>query len=158
MREQKQQQMENDNPFELLRTMLGKVKMDDPLIRQMIEQKMSSNRQQSKQAEAGKETIRRLRIQNKKLLEQVKIMKDQVKQSIEEKQQMSGSLNYLWKLNNALSEALGSCRHCWGEDAECDNCHGNGSPGWRQINKRFFNRYVLPGLEKLYGLSKDQEQ
>ena len=150
--------MENDNHFEHLRIMLSKVKLDDPLIRQMIEQQMSSDWQQSKQTEAGKGTIRRLRIQNKKLLEQVKIMKEQLKQSIEEKQQMSGSLNYLWNLNHALSEALGSCSHCWGENEACDNCHGNGSPGWRQINKRFFNRYVLPGLEKLYGLSKEQEQ
>jgi hypothetical protein len=146
--------MENDNQFELLRAMLSQVKMDDPLIKQIVEQNISK-RQKPKQADAGKETIRRLRIQNKKLLEQVKILKDQLKNVNEEKQQMSGSLNYLWKLNNSLAEALGSCSNCWGEDAECNNCHGHGSPGWRQINKRFFNRYVLPGLEKLYGLSKE---
>jgi len=145
--------MENDNQFELLRGMLSQVKIDDPLIRQMVEQN-SSNNGQKKQADAGKETTRRLRIQNKKLLEQVKILKDQLKQANEEKHQMGASLNYLWKLNNSLAEALGSCSNCWGEDAECNNCHGQGSPGWRQINKRFFNRYILPGLEKLYGLNK----
>ena len=133
--------MDNDNQFEFLRAMLSQV-----------------NAEKDKQTDASKETVRRLRIQNKKLLEQVKLLKEQVKQVNVEKTQMSGSLNYLWKLNNSLSEALGSCANCWGEDAECTNCQGQGSPGWRQINKRFFNRFVLPGLEKLYGLSKEREQ
>lgn len=133
--------MDNDNQFEFLRAMLSQV-----------------NSEKDKQSDASKETIRRLRIQNKKLLEQVKLLKEQVKHVNAEKAQMSGSLNYLWKLNNSLAEALGSCANCWGDDAECTNCQGLGSPGWRQINKRFFNRFVLPGLEKLYGLSKEQEQ
>src|SRR5215213_5341013 len=136
--------MEHDNQFELLRAMLSQVKSDDPLIRQMIEQKTSEEDQKIKHEDAGKETIRRLRIQNKKLLEQVRILKDQLKKTNEEKQQMSGSLHYLSKLNNSLAEALGSCSNCWGEDTECTTCQGNGSPGWRQINKRFFNRYILP--------------
>lgn len=131
--------MESDNQFELLRAMLSQVKMDG---------------KEDKQADAEKETMRRLRIQNKKLLEQLKILKDQFKQANKDKQQMSDSLTYLLKLNNSLSEALGSCNNCWGEDAECELCHGQGSPGWRLINKRFFNRYVLPCLEKLYGLGK----
>jgi hypothetical protein len=133
--------MDNDNQFELLRAMLNQV-----------------NSEKEKQSDANKETIRRLRIQNTKLLEQVKLLKDQVKNVNTEKAQMSSNLNLLLKLNNSLAEALGSCTNCWGEDAECTNCQGQGSPGWRQINKRFFNRYVLPGLEKLYGLSKEQEQ
>ena len=128
--------MENGNQFELLRAMLSQAKMD---------------RQEEKQADAEKETMRRLRIQNKKLLEQQKILKGQLKQANEEKRQMSASLAYLLKLNNSLSEALGSCSNCWGEHPECEQCHGQGSPGWRQINKRFFNRYILPCLEKLYG-------
>ena len=133
--------MDNDNQFEFLRAMLNQV-----------------NAEKEKQTDVGKETIRRLRIQNKKLLEQVKLLKEQVKQVNAEKAQMSSGLNYLLKLNNSLAEALGSCASCWGEDAACNNCQGQGSPGWRQINKRFFNRYVLPGLEKLYGLGKEREQ
>lgn len=149
--------MDNDNQFELLRAMLSQVKLDDPLIKQLIEH--NANKQHDeKQTDTAKETIRRLRIQNKKLLEQVKLLKDQVKNTQAEKEQMHGSLNYLWKMNNSLAEALGSCNNCWGEDADCNICQGQGSPGWRQINKRFFNRFVLPGLEKLYGLSKEQEQ
>src|SRR5690349_17323227 len=100
--------MENDNQFELLRAMLSQVKMDDPLIKQLVEQNISKNGHE-KQADASKETMRRLRIQNKKLLEQVKILKDQLKKANEEKQQMTFNLNYLWKLNNSLAEALGSC-------------------------------------------------
>jgi chromosome segregation ATPase len=146
--------MDNDNQFELLRAMLNQIKADDPILSQLVEEKMNNGRSKIKQPDANKETIRRLRIQNKKLLEQVKLLKDQLKQLTSEKEQMNGSLNYLWKLNNSLSEAVGSCNTCWGEDPDCDICKGNGSPGWRQINKRFFNIYILPGLEKLYGLSK----
>jgi hypothetical protein len=126
--------MDNDNQFELLRAMLNQIKANDSILNQ--------------------ETTRRLRIQNKKLLEQVKLLKDQLKQLNAEKEQMSSSLNYLWKLNNSFAEAVGSCNNCWGEDPDCEICKGNGSPGWKEINKRFFNIYILPGLEKLYGLSK----
>jgi hypothetical protein len=61
-------------------------------------------------------------------------------------------LNELMKLNNALAGALGSCNICWGEDPGCIQCSGKGFPGWHKVNKRLFNVYVLPALEKFNGL------
>ncbi|HEV7780155.1 MAG TPA: hypothetical protein VGO58_02760 [Chitinophagaceae bacterium] len=110
--------------------------------------------QKEKQDEISKEITRCLRIQNKKLLEQVAFLKQRLKTDGADKTEINARLNYLVKLNHDLSEALGSCNKCWGEDPGCADCSGNGSPGWRTVNKRLFYLYVLPTLERLYGGSK----
>ena len=101
-----------------------------------------------------KETIRRLKIQNKKLLEQLAVLRKKINQETSGKNKIAEKLRSLKKLNNALAEALGSCSQCWGEDPKCRNCSGKGIPGWRSINKRLFNVYVLSCLQKLYSINK----
>lgn len=105
------------------------------------------------QKETPKEIIRRLRIQNKKLMEQVASLREQLKQESSLKLQITNDLIFLQKMCNSLSDALGSCHKCWGEDPDCVTCSGNGSSGWRNINKRLFNINILPALEKVYRLS-----
>jgi hypothetical protein len=102
-----------------------------------------------------KEITRRLRIQNKKLLEHVASLKGQLKQLKADRNEIQNKLNHVNMLNNSLARATGSCSNCWGEDSNCIDCAGNGSPGWRDINKRLFNIYILPALEKLYHLSEN---
>lgn len=101
-----------------------------------------------------KEIIRRLRIQNKKLLEQLTAERTKLKQRNTEKTEALNKVSQIEQLNYHLSQALGSCDSCWGQDTNCSTCRGDGISGWRKINKRLFNVYVLPALEKLYGLSK----
>jgi len=146
--------MDNGNQFDPLQAMLNQIRIDNPSLRELIEQRIREQQKKGTQKEISNEIIRRLRIQNKKLLEQVASLKEQLKRGSTDKNQIMNKLNYLVKLNNSLSEALGSCNNCWGEDPVCTYCSGNGSPGWRDINKRKFNAYVLPTLEKLYGLRK----
>ena len=102
-----------------------------------------------------KEIIRRLRIQNKKLLEQLTSVRNKLKQVDAEKQSSFAKMNRAEQLNLLLAKALGSCGNCWGEDPNCIVCAGNGISGWQKVNKRLFNLYVLPALEKVYGLSKN---
>jgi len=93
------------------------------------------------------EIMRRLRIQNKKLLEQVGLLKEQVKLTNTDKHHMAQRLQELIRLSNILSDALGSCHLCWGEDPHCSSCGGNGSPGWKNVHKRRFQIYVMPALK-----------
>jgi hypothetical protein len=96
-----------------------------------------------------KEIIRRLRIQNKKLQEQVSALRIKVKQQSAEKTEALNKASQVNDLNDRLSQALGSCHRCWGEDPNCPICSGDGISGWRKINKRLFNVYVFPANENL---------
>jgi hypothetical protein len=145
---------DNKSQIAFLQAMLSQVRLDDPNVKLFIEERINNKRKNGSQKEISGEIIRRLRIQNKKLMEQVASLKARIKQSGMDQEQISIRLSELLKLNKSLSDGLGSCTICWGEDAVCDNCSGRGSPGWRKINRRSFNIYVLPTLEKLYGLSK----
>ena len=141
---------EEANLAATLKALLARVKKDDPEFKQFLKQEISKSYKQHKQNDIARETIRRLRIQNKKLLEQVSTLKERVKQMKAEKVEMLVHYNQTMKLNNALSSALGSCNICWGENPDCPACSGNGYPGWRTVNKRLFNIYINPSLEKYY--------
>jgi hypothetical protein len=91
--------------------------------------------------------MRRFRIQNIKLLEQVSLLKEQLKYSNKDRETILNNMKVLTKLNKELSEALGSCPDCWGENTVCSRCKGLGIPGWKAIDKRQFNNYVQPALE-----------
>jgi DNA repair exonuclease SbcCD ATPase subunit len=145
--------MNNKNQLDSLQKILIRINISDFNLQQLAEKQIEKDNNK-KVLKEQKEIIRRLRIQNKKLLEQLATLKKKLKQSSEERAKITGKMNYTKKLNNSLSEALGSCNNCWGEDSNCTNCSGNGVPGWRKINKRLFNMYVLPALENLYSLNK----
>jgi hypothetical protein len=140
---------EDDEKAPALKALLDQIKTDDPELKQLVKQ-ITKSYKEHKQNETARETIRRLRIQNKKLLQQVSTLKERVKQMKSERIEMFAHYNQTMKLNNSLSSALGSCNICWGENPNCPACSGDGYPGWRTVNKRLFNIYILPSLEKYY--------
>ncbi len=142
------------NQIVILQAMLNQVRFNNPKFKLFIQHQTGTSRIKGNDDEINKEIIRSLRIQNKQLLNSITTIRDQLKKIRENMYETKNQLNSLQKINNSLSLSLGSCNSCWGEDSKCDNCSGNGSPGWRKINKRSFNRYVLPALEKMYGLTK----
>lgn len=143
--------MENTNDFNPMQAILNQLNQSDPQIRQLIEQQLMMNEKKKKEQVPVEEIVRRFRIQNRKLHDQGIALKQQLKQFKDEHDKMVVYLDHFLKLNNTLSAALGSCENCWGEDQNCDKCNGQGIPGWREVNKRLFNNYVQPCLEKLYG-------
>jgi hypothetical protein len=147
--------METNQPFDPLQAMLSQMNHADPQVRQLIEQQIRASQERKKQQETNEETLRRFRIQNKRLMDQISAMKAQSKQNKEEQDRMVNCLDYFLKLNNSLAAALGSCDNCWGEDQNCEKCNGDGLPGWREVNKRLFNIYVQPCLEKIYGSGRN---
>jgi hypothetical protein len=147
--------MSNDFKFDPMQLLLGGMENADPrmqeLLRQQMQQKMSGEGEPTKE-----EILRRFRIQNKKLLEQIKVLKNSLRETKAEGDKMVTYLDYFLKLNTALAAALGSCENCWGEDAGCDRCGGEGVPGWRPVNKRLFAIYVQPCLDKLNTTNHNQ--
>ena len=143
---------DGDNPVALLQAILSKVKINDPQFRSFFKEEFNKFQKRKEQKEISQEIIRRLRIQNKKLQEQNISLKDQLKEIKVNRNQILNRLSGMRKLNKSLSDALGSCNSCWGENPDCPTCSGNGSSGWRNANKRLFNIYILPALEKIYGL------
>ena len=144
--------MNNENYLNFLQ-MINGIKIGDFSSRRLKEKHDQKEIQDERQNEQ-KEIIRRLRIQNKKLFEQSVILKKKLRQIIDEKTKIVEQLNDEKKLNKSLSDALGSCSDCWGEDPNCENCSGRGIPGWRRINSRMFNIHVFPALEKLYSKTR----
>ena len=138
--------MNKRNQLNALQELLSQLKIHDPGIRKLIEQ--LSNK--SYKGDEQKEIIRRLRIQNKKLIQQVALLKERLLTAKEDRLKVLNNVSHIKKLNASLAEALGSCSICWGEDPACTSCKGKGIAGWRKINRRYFNIYVLSGLETLY--------
>ena len=139
--------MENKNRLSFFQRILSESKND-------FDHEPDKKKETRKEQGEQKEIIRRLRIQNTKLQEQLTNIKNKIKQANSEKTKLTNIMNHTIELNHLLADALGSCSNCWGEDHDCPVCSGNGIAGWRKINKRLFNVYVLPALEKLYGLSR----
>jgi hypothetical protein len=69
-----------ENQIATLRAMLKNVRFDDPGFRSFIRQQLRNVESRRQQRALDRETIRRLKIQNKKLLERVTSLKEQLKQ------------------------------------------------------------------------------
>lgn len=50
--------------------------------------------------------------------------------------------------------SLGACPECWGHDADCTQCAGQGRPGAFLPDERCFERFVLPAVERILRDSK----
>src|SRR6266536_2368425 len=66
--------------------------------------------EKDKKKEEQTEIIRRLKIQNKKLLEQVVLLKKRIKKNSGEKAKLTKRLSYLKKISNSFSVVLGTCQ------------------------------------------------
>jgi hypothetical protein len=133
----------------IVRSMLRQIKSIDPAIGDVINKEIRKGYAERKQQQLNKEIIRRLRIQTKKLLERKESLKEQLNQAKVNRNQLLNRMRQLRKLNKTISDALGSCSICWGEDFQCPHCGGKGKAGWRNINMGLFNKYVIPSIMKV---------
>jgi hypothetical protein len=142
------------NSIAAMQAFAHRIKTNDPSLKIFIKKELKLSLEAKQKEELSKEVIRRLKIQNKKLMEQVSLLKEQLKQTKLNRNQVLNRLAEFRKRDKAMAEGLGSCTVCWGEDNNCKYCSGNGSPGWKNANRRLFNIYILPVLEKMYGFNK----
>ena len=57
-------------------------------------------------------------------------------------------------INILLAAALGACE-CWGLQADCGLCQGQGSAGWTQPEPELFDEFVRPAIARLPGIYAD---
>lgn len=141
-----------DDHINYLKSVLRRIRLNDPKIISLIKSEIGIKYGENNPEVVSKEIIRRLKIQNGKLLERVGRLKEQLRTMKTHKEKALLRDEKSQKLLKKVAEALGSCPACWGNSESCKRCEGNGIPGWKKINRRLFNTYVLPALEELYGL------
>ncbi|MBC7903311.1 MAG: hypothetical protein H7Y27_07805 [Gemmatimonadaceae bacterium] len=124
-----------------------------PIVEKSHARIQASEKDRKEQAEV----IRRLTIQNVKMLKQVAALKEQATSEKNKSAQQQIEIDLMKHRNTNLSEALGSCHICWGDDNECPNCKGKGIAGWQAVNKRYFNIYILPCLEVMYEFNNSKK-
>jgi hypothetical protein len=56
------------------------------------------------------------------------------------------ALMALQSRTTVLASALGACAECWGTEAGCPVCHGNGRPGWTSPDPASFEAWVAPAV------------
>lgn len=98
-----------NNQDHLNSAILNGVKFNPFHLQQTVDKKPETQVDDVEQAEQ-KEIIRRLRIQNKKLLEQVDALKQQVNQSKSNTRRAAHMVDELAKLNKLMSGTLRECR------------------------------------------------
>ena len=54
--------------------------------------------------------------------------------------------------NLLLAAALGACE-CWGLQADCSLCQGQGTAGWTDPDPELFDEFVRPAITKMSGTS-----
>lgn len=59
-------------------------------------------------------------------------------------QRLESERNALRRRNAALAAALGACPRCWGEEAGCPTCAGEGVPGSAPPHPLHYQHYVAP--------------
>jgi hypothetical protein len=50
--------------------------------------------------------------------------------------------------NSLLAAALGACE-CWGLQADCELCRGQGSAGWTQPDPELFEEFIRPAINRM---------
>lgn len=60
-------------------------------------------------------------------------------------------------INLLLAAALGACE-CWGSQADCGLCQGQGSAGWIRPEPELFEEFVRPAIDRLAGFRDRSRQ
>ncbi len=62
---------------------------------------------------------------------------------------LEAEVERLLEINDGLAAALGACPRCWGEDAACADCAGEGGPGAVAPERELFHRLVMPAVRRV---------
>lgn len=78
---------------------------------------------------------------------------DKIEKIIQEKNELGEENNFLRQRLDILAAAVGACPYCWGEDAMCSCCCGQGGPGYLLPDRDAFNGYIMPAVRSIRKLS-----
>lgn len=113
----------------------------NPKMKLMYDMMKNQSQQKSEKKSKTQGQLKKLLYINGKLTKKVKALRLQQKKILK-------YLNFFIDVNTVFSSAVGACE-CWGEDANCEQCHGKGNPGYFQVDENAFQQYVLPCMEQV---------
>ena len=120
-----------DAARELLRTMLAERAASDPQLASMMQMFAQRDEAEAETPPAAG-AVNRDRVQR---------VRDRV-------QEMRAELITLRERCEHLADALGACARCWGTEDDCDECGGEGAPGWREPDPQLFRELVEPAAAR----------
>lgn len=114
----------------------------DPMTRMLMSQALSGNSTADEEIEDDRdpEDDRQSR---RRTLDRLRARFERMQQQIEE---MQWQLEEMETQNDTLAAALGACYLCWGQDAHCPVCRGNGKPGSTPPDLSLFRHWILPAI------------
>lgn len=83
---------------------------------------------------------------------------ERVERLHEEIERLKGINRILFEQCEFMASAVGACPRCWGEDQECRECRGRGTPGAFLPHRASFAELVLPAVERVRTLRRRQAQ
>jgi len=63
-------------------------------------------------------------------------------------EEMRAELIELRQRNDDLAAALGACPACWGRIDDCEECDGEGAPGWEPPDPALFEELITPAVAR----------
>jgi hypothetical protein len=81
---------------------------------------------------------------------------DRVEELENEVERLKGVNRILFEQCEFMAAAVGACPQCWGEDLECRECRGRGTPGAFLPHRASFAQLVLPAVERVRTLRRRQ--
>lgn len=92
-------------------------------------------------------------VQSSSELDETKMRASEMSRTVHQLRQkvdsMFRELAELRNRNDALAMALGACHLCWGDDPECEMCHGRGRTGSTIPDKKLFTEFAGPAAHRL---------
>ncbi len=127
-------------------TLLAQQAQTNPKLKLMFDMMKNQNQAKPETKTKTQGQFKKLLFINSKLTKKVKALRLQQKNILK-------YLNFFIDVNTVFSSAVGACE-CWGEDNNCEHCHGNGNPGYFQVDESAFQQYVMPCMEQV----KEEQQ
>ncbi len=81
---------------------------------------------------------------------------ERVEELEDEVERLKGINRILFEQCEFMAAAVGACPQCWGEDPECRECRGRGTPGAFLPHRASFAQLVLPAVERVRTLRRRQ--
>lgn len=123
--------------------LMGAESTQDPRMK-MLAQMMAEQNQPKAQAVPDDTRLR----DREKLSQHMQMLGQHLKKLRKANHALIRHLKFMIARNDQLAAALGACPDCFGADAQCARCQGQGVAGYYAPNPSLFATYIKPCLEK----------
>lgn len=118
----------------------------DPMKRMLAQ--MALTRMQENKTPAPERPVQNMSTRSSKMLRDIQLLIQMNQDLIGKLKQYQLEQQRLDERNQVVAAALGAC-NCWGLEADCPHCQGQGIAGTQEVNTTYFQDLVLPFFQKL---------